>query len=116
MQTDLHGLTTDEAAAWLAADGPNELPRRRRRQLPRILRDVLTEPMFALLLGSGVIYLVLGDTLEALLLLIFASLSVGIAVIRAPVWVTAVTIGLLAFVLLAPVGRALFRFGPLHAD
>ena len=30
----------------------------------------------------GVIYLVLGDTLEALLLLIFASLSVGIAVIQ----------------------------------
>src|SRR5690348_14271946 len=82
MQTDLHGLTTDEAAARLAADGPNELPRRGRRQLPRILRDVLTEPMFALLLGSGVIYLTLGDTLEALLLLIFASLSVGIAVIQ----------------------------------
>jgi Ca2+-transporting ATPase len=35
---------------------------------------------------------------------------------RALVWVTAVTIGLLAFVLLAPVGRALFRFGPLHPD
>jgi P-type Ca2+ transporter type 2C len=82
MQPDLHGLTTDEAAARLAADGPNELPRRGRRQLPRILRDVLTEPMFALLLGSGVIYLALGDTLEALLLLIFASLSVGIAVIQ----------------------------------
>ena len=82
MQPDLHGLTTDEAAARLAADGPNELPRRGRRRLPRILRDVLTEPMFALLLGSGVIYLALGDTLEALLLLIFASLSVGIAVIQ----------------------------------
>jgi Ca2+-transporting ATPase len=37
--------------------------------------------MFALL-GSGVIYLMLGDTLEALLLLVFASLSVGIAVIQ----------------------------------
>ncbi len=31
-------------------------------------------------------------------------------------WVTAVTIALLALVLLWPVGRALFRFGPLHAD
>ncbi len=80
MQIDRHGLTTDEAAARLAADGPNELPRAGRRRLPRILRDVLTEPMFALLLGSGVIYLVLGDALEAALLLVFASLSVGIAV------------------------------------
>ena len=53
MQIDLHGLTTDEAAAQFATDGPNELPRAGRRRLPRILRDVLTEPMFALLLGSG---------------------------------------------------------------
>ena len=82
MQTDLHGLTTGEAAARLAAEGPNELPRVGQRRLPRILRDVLTEPMFALLIGSGVIYLLLGDALEALLLLIFASLSVGIAVMQ----------------------------------
>src|SRR5579871_2918106 len=82
MPIDLDGLTTDEAAARLAADGPNDLPRAGRRRLPRILRDVLTEPMFALLLGSGAIYLVLGDALEAALLLAFASLSVGIAVIQ----------------------------------
>ena len=82
MQTDLHGLTTGEAAARLAAEGPNELPRVGQRRLPRILRDVLTEPMFALLIGSGVIYLFLGDALEALLLLLFASLSIGIAVMQ----------------------------------
>src|SRR3954453_11405026 len=82
MQTDLHGLTADEAAARLAADGTTELPPVGRGRLPQILRDVLTEPMFALLLGSGVIYLLLGDKVEALLLLVFASLSVGIAVIQ----------------------------------
>jgi Ca2+-transporting ATPase len=82
MQGVAHGLTSIEAAARLAAEGPNELPRTGRRRLLQILRDVLTEPMFALLLGSGVIYLVLGDTLEALLLLVFASLSVGIAVMQ----------------------------------
>jgi Ca2+-transporting ATPase len=82
MQGVSHGLTSNEAAARLAAEGPNELPRTGRRRLPQILRDVLTEPMFALLLGSGVIYLVLGDPLEALLLLVFASLSVGIAVMQ----------------------------------
>jgi Ca2+-transporting ATPase len=82
MRVAPRGLTTDEAAARLAAEGPNELPRGQQRGLPRILRDVLTEPMFALLLGSGVIYLLLGDALEALLLLVFASLSVGIAVMQ----------------------------------
>ncbi len=78
----LQGLTQAEAAARLTAEGSNELPRVGQRQLPRILRDVLSEPMFSLLLGSGVIYLLLGDTLEALLLLVFASLSVAIAVIQ----------------------------------
>jgi Ca2+-transporting ATPase len=32
------------------------------------------------------------------------------------VWVSAVTVALLAVVLMTPVGRTLFRFGPLHAD
>jgi Ca2+-transporting ATPase len=76
------GLTSGEAAEGLARDGPNELPYAGRRRLPRILRDVLSEPMFGLLLGSGVIYLLLGDHVEAVLLLIFASLSVSIAVIQ----------------------------------
>jgi Ca2+-transporting ATPase len=38
--------------------------------------------MFGLLLGAGLIYLLLGDRLEAVLLLLFASLSVSIAVIQ----------------------------------
>jgi Ca2+-transporting ATPase len=82
MQTAPQGLSSEEAAARLAAEGPNELPRTGRRRLPRILRDVLSEPMFGLLLGSGLIYLVLGDTIEALLLLVFASLSVAITVVQ----------------------------------
>ena len=76
------GLTAAEAAARLTEEGPNELPRGEHRGLPKILRDVLAEPMFSLLLGAGVIYLALGDTLEASLLLVFALLSVGIAVIQ----------------------------------
>jgi P-type Ca2+ transporter type 2C len=35
---------------------------------------------------------------------------------RALIWVSAVTITLLVLVLITPFGRALFRFGPLHAD
>jgi Ca2+-transporting ATPase len=35
---------------------------------------------------------------------------------RALVWVAAVTLALLALVVLSPVGRELFRFGPLHPD
>ena len=82
LTSELRGLTSPEAAARLAAEGPNELPRMGRRRLPRILRDVLSEPMFALLLGAGAVYLLLGDRLEALLLSVFASLSVLIAVVQ----------------------------------
>jgi Ca2+-transporting ATPase len=76
------GLTANEAAARLVTEGFNELPQTGRRRLPRIFRDILSEPMFSLLLGSGLIYLLLGDSLEALLLLAFASLSVSIAVVQ----------------------------------
>jgi Ca2+-transporting ATPase len=82
MRAVIQGLTSKEAAARLATEGPNELPRTGRRQLPRILRDVFREPMFGLLVGSGLIYLLLGDTIEALLLLAFASLSVAITVVQ----------------------------------
>jgi len=40
--------------------------------------EVLREPMFLLLLAGGLVYLLLGDLTEALILLIFASASVGI--------------------------------------
>lgn len=78
----LNGLSAADAAARLAADGPNELPRARRRNPVRLILDVLREPMLALLLGAGLIYLVLGDRAEALILLAFACLSVTITVVQ----------------------------------
>ena len=83
-QTDPHrrGLGAAEAADRLRRDGPNELPRAAVRGLVHIVFDVLREPMFALLVAAGAIYLVLGDTLEALVLIAFASGSVFIAVIQ----------------------------------
>jgi Ca2+-transporting ATPase len=78
----LSGLTASEAARRLRADGPNELPRPRDRSLAVIARDVLTEPMFALLLLASLLYLLLGDITEALVLCVFASLSVTIALVQ----------------------------------
>jgi Ca2+-transporting ATPase len=76
------GLGTAEAAARLKADGPNELPRAKRRTWWRIVAEVLSEPMFALLMAGGAIYLLLGNLHEALILLVFATLSVSIAVVQ----------------------------------
>ena len=77
-----HGLSSAEAAARLAAEGYNDLPSADHRSLLHIVRDVLREPMFTLLLGAGAVYLVLGDLGEALVLLAFATFSVGISVVQ----------------------------------
>lgn len=76
------GLAESEAAARLAADGYNELPRPEHRTPLAIVGEVLREPMFLLLLGGGAIYLLLGNVQEASILLAFASLSVAITVIQ----------------------------------
>lgn len=79
---EFSGLNDSEAASRLKADGPNELPRREQRTALKIALDVLREPMLAMLLGGGVIYLLLGDAKEALILIAFACLSVLITVVQ----------------------------------
>ena len=76
------GLSTDMAAERLKSDGYNELPRPDQRGFLRILIEVLRQPMFALLIGGGIVYLLLGDRIEALLLLMFAGLSVTITLVQ----------------------------------
>ena len=76
------GLTDEDAAARLKDEGPNELPRPGRRSSLRILLEVLREPMFALLLAAALIYVALGDHIEAAVLLVFATTSVSIAVVQ----------------------------------
>src|SRR5579885_1779873 len=76
------GLSRQEAAARLAAEGGNVLPRPESRNLAQILAEVFREPMFALLLAAGAIYLLLGDLREAVILALFACTSVGIAVVQ----------------------------------
>jgi Ca2+-transporting ATPase len=77
-----NGLTAQEAHARQQAEGFNELPQQNRRTPFRIVVEVLREPMLALLLGGGLIYLALGDAKEALILLVFATGSVLITVVQ----------------------------------
>jgi Ca2+-transporting ATPase len=72
------GLGDAEAARRLAAEGPNELPTEKPRSLLLIALSVVRQPMFLLLLGAGGLYLVLGDRQEALTLLSFVLVVIGI--------------------------------------
>lgn len=76
------GLSEAEAQARLLAEGPNELPRSNRRTPLRIAIEVIREPMLALLLGGGIVYLLLGNLEEALILLAFGTMSIGITIIQ----------------------------------
>jgi Ca2+-transporting ATPase len=76
------GLTSEEVKQRLKSDGFNELPKPQKRNFLKILMDVMREPMFALLIIGGIIYWLLGDTIEAIILLLFASFSVSITLIQ----------------------------------
>ncbi|MBP6012130.1 MAG: cation-translocating P-type ATPase [Alphaproteobacteria bacterium] len=77
-----NGLTEQEAAHRLAAEGPNEVPAQGQRDALTILFGVLSEPMFALLLVAAGIYFILGEGSEAIALSLFATFSVSIALIQ----------------------------------
>lgn len=78
----LKGLSDEQVRERHSRYGPNELPHRDERSILRILGEVLREPMLALLLAAGFAYLLLGDRLEAAILLLFATFSVAISVIQ----------------------------------
>ena len=76
------GLSPEEAALRLRAEGPNELPRAPRRTLWRIALEAARDPMSQLLVAGVVVYLLLGDAREALVLLAFVAVTIGISVVQ----------------------------------
>lgn len=77
-----HGLSELQARQRLSQDGPNELPVSKPRGVLSLLRDVVLEPMFLLLVTCGGIYWVLGDGHEALMLLGFVVVVMGITFVQ----------------------------------
>lgn len=65
----VRGLSTAEAKARLEERGYNELPSSRRKNIWRIALEVLREPMFLLLISCGVLYIMLGDYREGIIML-----------------------------------------------
>ncbi len=76
----LTGVTTEEAAARLAADGPNELPTAKKRNLLQQSWEVVSQPMLLLLLGAGTVNFILAEVLDGVLLMSFVVVVIGISV------------------------------------
>ncbi len=74
----LQGLTEEEARERLATNGYNELPSTQKRTFFHILFEVVREPMFLMLIACGLLYLFLGDQEEALMLMGFVVVIIGI--------------------------------------
>ena len=76
--SSIPGLSEKEASNRLAREGFNEIPSAKRRSFLAIAFGVVREPMLLLLVASGIIYMVVGDIHEALMLLGFVFLIMGI--------------------------------------
>ena len=76
------GLSAGEAAARLAAEGPNRLPAAERRGTAAIAAEVVREPMLLLLVAAAALYVLLGDVHEALVLAASILVVVTITVLQ----------------------------------
>ncbi|MBI3592978.1 MAG: HAD-IC family P-type ATPase, partial [Nitrospirae bacterium] len=74
----ISGLSETEAAQRLKREGCNELPSTKQRSVLAIAFEVVREPMFLLLAACGAIYFLLGDIREAMMLLGFVFIVMGI--------------------------------------
>ena len=75
---DIQGMTTVEVAKQQQAHGYNQLPDREKKSFVSIVLRVLTEPMIFLLVAVVIVYFLLGDRTEAIVLMISVMVIISI--------------------------------------
>ena len=78
----IRGISSAEAQLRHAQYGPNILESPQEASWVRIAYAVVKQPIFLLLIAAGLIYLLLGDMDDAIILMGFISISTGIAVFQ----------------------------------
>ena len=78
-EQDANGLSSATAISRLKQEGYNELPSAQARNLLSLVWAAVQDPIFLLLVGGGIIYWILGDLQEALILLGFVLFMTGIS-------------------------------------
>ncbi|HPE15625.1 MAG TPA: HAD-IC family P-type ATPase, partial [Oscillospiraceae bacterium] len=76
------GLTTAEAERRLEQYGRNELAPEKKKSLGKKILEVISEPMFVLLLAAAVIYFLLGEAGDGAVMLAFVAGVIGIDAVQ----------------------------------
>lgn len=81
LETDVaEGLSSEQAAARLAAEGPNALTVESAATLPKLIMQQVANPMVYLLAGAGVVSIIAGKVFDAIviLLIVIANIIIGV--------------------------------------
>jgi len=76
--SNIKGLTSGQAKEKLTKEGYNNLPSSKSKNIFAIIFGVIREPMFILLVGCGILYLVMGDLQGGIMLMSFVFVIMGI--------------------------------------
>ena len=76
------GLTSKEAAIRLGTDGPNELPQAARDGVLHLVLEVVREPMLLMLVIAGVLYMFIGEPIDATMLMASVFVIIGITIVQ----------------------------------
>ncbi len=76
------GLSDVEVSSKLQQYGHNELPTQKHRKLFTIAIEVLKEPMFLMLVAAGLLYLLMGEPTDAMMLLFFVFVIMTITIVQ----------------------------------
>jgi len=76
--TNIQGLTSRQVQELIKKYGYNELPSQGKHNFWHIFAEVLKEPMLLLLVGAGIIYFILGERSDALMLSSFIIFIIGV--------------------------------------
>ena len=76
------GLSTEEVLQSKAAHGTNALALKQDRVLLNVLKEIVLEPMFILLLAACIVYFIAGDIQEGIIMLISIFIVAGISIFQ----------------------------------
>jgi Ca2+-transporting ATPase len=82
MSAPLLGLNAVQVKLLQAQHGFNELPNTDQKTLGKAIYRIITEPMFGLLLLTGLIYLLIGSAADAAVLMVFIVIAIGITLFQ----------------------------------